>query len=1101
MLAGFGGHLISEHFLEQRLEQPSGAEPGAATRAAFRRWRQRQLLLGPASSVRAMLEAGAEPLVRLFGFDIVTDVELSDDVASATLRVGTSAVLLVVVRWGERLDPLWRFAVVEGARRGSAWSLLFNGRHVRLVQTTRVFSRRYAEFDLDCAVDDDRTAAAMWTLLSADALSPGVDSPRGAVHAPVDAIVDGSDRHATSVCRSLRDGVLEASEHVLRALAGRLDAQPVSDVFDQSLTIVYRMLFLFFAEARSLVPLWHPVYRSSYSLETLRDESIRRSPAGLWDALRAITRLAHAGCRAGDLRVTPFNGRLFAPSRTPLADRRDLDDEAARRSLVALSTRPSPDREGRERIAYRDLGVEQLGAVYETLLDYAPIVERPPRSAEWSQKAVVSLKSGSGVRKATGTFYTPYPIASYVIRQTLDPLVRDATPEQVLNLKVLDPSMGSGAFLVGACSYLADAYEAAMLRSGRCHPSDFGAQERASIRRSVAERCLYGVDLNPMAVQLARLSLWLATLAADRPLSFLDHHLLVGDSLLGTWISCLRHRPTEHRRRPEPLPLFEGVAIVDVLRDALPVRFGLALGPNESPEQVRAKERALASLTRRDSALSKWKRVADLWCARWFAPASRSLAALFATLSDAILTGRCALPEAQAEESLRLAESIAASHRFFHWELEFPEAFFDGAGARRPDGGFDAVIGNPPWDMVRVDPGSHHQAQNDSAAVVRFTRDAGVYFAQSDGHANRYQLFLERSLALTRPGGRIGLVLPSGLVSDHGSARLRRLLFSRCAVDGLVGFDNRRAIFPIHRSVRFLLLSGTAGPATTKMGCRLGEVDPAILEQRENAPGRDSWFPLTLTPSLLAKLSGEDLSVPDFRTPLDLAIAERAATLFAPLGADSGWQAHFGRELNATEDRASLGPAGRGLPVVEGKLIEPYRVRIDAARFGIAERDARRQLGDRHLRPRLAYRDVASATNRVTLIAAILPAGSVSTHTLFCLRSPLPLRAQRFLCGIFNSLVVNYLVRLRVTTHVTTSIVERLPIPNEDEAGATYAEIAAIARVLGRRDDSALVARLNARVARLYQLNDGEFAHILGTFPLVPQADRDQAMQVFRRLL
>ena len=119
------------------------------------------------------------------------------------------------------------------------------------------------------------------------------------------------------------------------------------------------------------MPLWHPRLPESYSARNASRGDPRRRAAGLWDALRAVTRLAHAGCRAGDLRVTPFNGRLFAPSRTPLADRRDLDDEAARRSLVALSTRPAPDREGRDRIAYRDLGVEQLGAVYETLLDYA----------------------------------------------------------------------------------------------------------------------------------------------------------------------------------------------------------------------------------------------------------------------------------------------------------------------------------------------------------------------------------------------------------------------------------------------------------------------------------------------------------------------------------------------------------------------------------------------------------------------------------------------------------------------------------------------------------------------------------------------------------
>ena len=208
---------------------------------------------------------------------------------------------------------------------------------------------------------------------------------------------------------------------------------------------------------------------------------------------------------------------------------------------MALSTRPATDRAGRERIAYRDLGVEQLGAVYETLLDYEPRIER----------GAVSLQRGSGVRKATGTFYTPQPIADYLVRRTLDPLVRDATPDRILQLRIVDPAMGSGAFLVAACRFLAAAYESALIRAGGCHPSDIGEAERVAMRRTIAERVLYGVDLNPMAVQLARLSLWLTTLAADRPLSFLDHRLQVGDSLLGTWLSHLRHAPPTRRRRAQ----------------------------------------------------------------------------------------------------------------------------------------------------------------------------------------------------------------------------------------------------------------------------------------------------------------------------------------------------------------------------------------------------------------------------------------------------------------------------------------------------------------------------------------------------------------------
>src|SRR5262249_32313375 len=228
----------------------------------------------------------------------------------------------------------------------------------------------------------------------------------------------------------------------------------------------------------------------------------------------------------------------------------------------------------------------------------------------------------------------------------------------------------------------------------------------------------------------------------------------------------------------------------------------------------------------------------------------------FPTLSDAILTGQCVLPRKEADHFLKIAEVSATARRFFHWELEFPEVFFDATGQRKPDAGFAAVVGNPPWDMVRADHDTrdHSRSREESAAVVRFTRDAGVYEAQSDGHANRYQLFLERSLALTRPGGRVGLVLPAGLTADHGSARLRRWLLSRCSVDALVGFDNKQAIFPIHRSVRFLLLTGSSGAATTSIGCRFGELDPTILEQCDDNE-RQPWSSVRLSLELIHRLS------------------------------------------------------------------------------------------------------------------------------------------------------------------------------------------------------------------------------------------------------
>ena len=304
-----------------------------------------------------------------------------------------------------------------------------------------------------------------------------------------------------------------------------------------ALTIVYRILFLLFAEARGLVPQWHPVYRESYTIESLRPLAEGGgAPAGLWQALQAIARLAHRGCTAGTLRVVPFNGRLFAPSAAPLADSFVLDDRVARDVLLAVTTRPAADR--RERITYADLGVEQLGAVYERVLDYAPSA---------ADGAVTLMPSGR--RKDTGTFYTPRAMTEYLVRRTLAPLVRGRAPEGILALRVVDPAMGSGAFLVAACRYLAAAYEDALIAEGTLTRADVTPADRAAFRRAVAQRCVYGVDLNPTAVQLARLSLWLCTLAADRPLTFLDHHLRAGNTLAGARAADIARQPPGPGRR------------------------------------------------------------------------------------------------------------------------------------------------------------------------------------------------------------------------------------------------------------------------------------------------------------------------------------------------------------------------------------------------------------------------------------------------------------------------------------------------------------------------------------------------------------------------
>ena len=383
--------------------------------------------------------------------------------------------------------------------------------------------------------------------------------------------------------RSLQAGVeLALTELVSGFAAGRRGSVPLDAALGDALTIVYRILFLLFAEARGLVPQWHPIYRDSYTIESLRPQAEGRDPpAGLWRALQAIARLAHRGCTAGTLRVVPFNGRLFAPSAAPLAETLTLDDRVARTVLLAVTTRPGVER--RERISYADLGVEHLGSVYERVLDYAP--RRDGKT--------VALEP-SGCRKRTGTFYTPRSMTDYLVRRTLAPLVRGAGSRRILELRVLDPSMGSGAFLVAACRFLADAYRGGAGR-GRGHiPGDIRPSDRASFRRAVAQRCLFGVDLNPTAVQLARLSLWLCTLAADRPLTFLDHHLRAGNSLAGAAIADVLRQPAgaRGRTRGRPLPLFELDDVRRRLGSTVDPRLRLEAQPDDSARIVRDKERA-----------------------------------------------------------------------------------------------------------------------------------------------------------------------------------------------------------------------------------------------------------------------------------------------------------------------------------------------------------------------------------------------------------------------------------------------------------------------------------------------------------------------------
>jgi hypothetical protein len=1109
LVPGIGGTLLPERYLAARLlaDVTSASGPDVTSpmgKRLDRWWQHVSASCGPTSPLRVLFDEMAMPLLAILGF---TAHEAQFEAATCRVRLATrigTPVAFVLTPWATRPSSRWADLARHAHLIGASWGFVMTPPFLSVVPTRGHATRRSVDISLSVAVQ-----SSVGHLLAVAHASRFDPVPAGSRHISFDDILTRAAAFQDDVRVDLQSGV-EKSLRVLAPVIARTDApirtrdrrhtRAAPSSFDEALTLVYRILFLLFAESRRLVPHDAPVYRDSYAISRFCREALDGPAPGLWDALAATSRLSRLGCHTADMSVAPFNGALFARASAPVLEQRrrraarhvdgDNRDEAVRRTLVALGSRRT--RAGIETINYRDLGVEQLGAVYERVLDLDPAP--PPQ--------VPRRGSGRGsrhsrVRRQTGTFYTPQPLAEFVVRRTLAPLVDGAAADVILELRVVDPAMGSGAFLVAACRYLAGAYEDALVAEGRVSPEDVDDHERARMRRLIAERCLAGVDRNPTAVHLARLSLWLTTLSHGRPLSFLDHRLRIGDSLIGAWPDDLR-RVTMRANRAAARPLFEAAGIGDDLDAAgRPIELMLRQ-PDDTVRDVHAKEAAWRRFQSAGSPLHRWRIAAHVWCARWFErpdvapPGGAETRALI----DAVTRGDGTLRGPVVERRLRAAAALAADHGFFHWPLEFPDVFTDAGRLRQDRPGFDAVIGNPPWEMLRRDDG---EERSHGRALLRYVRQSGQYPSCADGHLNLYQAFVDRSMSIVRSGGRLGLVLPWGVATDDGASALRERLLANTAVDIVAGLDNAQGLFPIHRGLRFAVIAATAGSRTycfhTVSGIRTGEQLDA-LPGRGGAPAS-----VALTPDLLARVGGAERRLPDLRRSGDLEILRGLNDRFPRLGSTEGWNVSFGRELNATDAGPHLRrDAQAGVRVVEGKHLSPFTVDLAAARCLTPSALASMLEPARIAHARLAYRDVSGVGNRLTLIAAVIPAGVVTTHTVFCLRTRIEPARQHFLCAMLNSFVLNAVVRMLMGGHVTTTLTASLPTPVW-RADRLDRRIAALARRLSRGQGAGgSGARLQALVARRFELTRAEFAHVLAGFPLVPAGERSDALGWFERI-
>ena len=862
-------------------------------------------------------------------------------------------------------------ALAEPASGGAVrWGLLTNGRFWRLYfHGARSRAEGFVGFDLPAllegAAKGDRETLdllrAFLLLFRREALE--ASGPAGKTF--LDLALDEGRRYEQRITAALSEAVFDrVFPRLVSALAAHdpaakpADAAWRAEAREAALILLYRLLFILYAEDRDLLPVRHAGY-AAYGLQRLRTQAaeardqarpLSASLTRWWDDLTALCRAIDEG--DSSLGLPPYNGGLFSASAALLLGRARLPDAIMGDLLDDLS------REGasgaRRLINFRDLSVQQLGSIYERLLEFDVVAEG----------AGVTTRLNAFARKNSGSYYTPEELVRLIIRRAIGPLLaerrtafseasdrlksdhrpkeqrladlrRHDPAEAFLALRVLDPAMGSGHFLVSLVDWLTDETLAAQQEAAALVPwGDYASplsakieairghirtqaqangwevrdehlDDRHLVRRIVLKRVIYGADMNPMAVELAKLSLWLHSFTVGAPLSFLDHHLRTGDSLFGEFV----HQAEERIRQRGSLLIGQAVA------QARQAARGMSMIAELTDADIAEVRESASIFGGVEEAIRPLSRFLDfIHATRWLEPdlgeaEKQTLAYLLdGVLGDpveVIAEGRARqgpqATQALAGRFMAKARALAEERRFQHWEVAFPGVWEDWESTR-PRGGFDAVIGNPPWDRMKLQPAEwfaarvpevarteraadrerliaelrqeggdlgkdFERASWTAEASMRVARTCGAYPLLSGGDANLYALFVERALRLVKAEGIVGLLVPSGIAADKGASAF----FSGVATTGRLGalfdFENRpygptrRQFFPdVYYRFKFsALIVGGAERRFGSADCAFFQLD---AEQAEaNA--------LPLAPSDFAAVNPNTGTAPIFRTRRD----------------------------------------------------------------------------------------------------------------------------------------------------------------------------------------------------------------------------------------
>ncbi len=673
------------------------------------------------------------------------------------------------------------------------WGILTNGRLWRLYQ--RDLSYRldvYYEVNLaELVKADDQAFLYFAAFFCRDAF---VADATGELF--LDRAYGKSTEYAASLGDELRKNVYEAlrllTEGLLELPDNSMGPADLELIRENAFTTIYRLLFILYAESprkgEFLLPMDNPTYRDSYSLRSLVRDIVDRldASAGLsptqtqfWSRLLDLFRLVNNG--DAYLRVPAYDGGLFDDSKHPfLTDKRVGDSYLARAIDKLARVENVPGRTGSRFVTYSDLGVRELGSIYEGLLEHQPrIAQEPmvvikdgkrdrvvPEREAPSKKTLTQYDVGQvyltlhrGERKATGSYYTPGYIVTYIVRNTLGSLIDEMRQtgkdlldetEGILSLKILDPAMGSGHFLVEATDFLARALVEALAGDSR----EMDEDDIRWARREIVERCIYGVDVNPLAVELAKLSLWLHTVSGDKPLNFIDHHLRCGNSLIGAWMADLGVLP-DPKQKPRTKTAgttLAGHRFSSSVAAAVNSFYQIMQAPSETIEDIHRKESAYETAR---YALRRVEDIAEVWTSVYFGNQFNDKDG-YERLLQLAESGEGDWPKAEELPWLGKAGDLAELKRFFHWELQFPEVYFDRNGQPLREPGFNAVVGNPPY----VNAMELNRILSPYEKPFWKTR-----FASASGAYDVCLLFFELGLQLVTTDGRVGLITPNKFLS------------------------------------------------------------------------------------------------------------------------------------------------------------------------------------------------------------------------------------------------------------------------------------------------------------------------------------------------